>query len=152
MEAAQTTFISSTFWTERIGPTAALKCLEVMEREKSWEKITAIGTKIRALWDRLSRSHRVPIQISGMPALNSFSFVLSSHILAKTFLTQKLLDEGFLASTGVYASVAHDEETLEKYEVSLDKVFARLAQLRGEAEIKAELRGPVCHTGFQRLN
>ena len=38
MDAAQSTFISSTFWTERIGPSAALKTLEVMEREKSWEK------------------------------------------------------------------------------------------------------------------
>ena len=36
MKSAQSTFISSTFWTERIGPTAALKTLEVMEREKSW--------------------------------------------------------------------------------------------------------------------
>ena len=31
MEAAQKTFISSTFWTERIGPTAALKTLEIMK-------------------------------------------------------------------------------------------------------------------------
>ena len=34
MEAAQSTFISSTFWTERIGPAAALKTLEVMERDE----------------------------------------------------------------------------------------------------------------------
>ena len=32
MEAAQNTFISSTFWTERIGPTAGLKTLEVMNK------------------------------------------------------------------------------------------------------------------------
>jgi glutamate-1-semialdehyde 2,1-aminomutase len=39
MEAAQKTFISSTFWTERIGPTAALATLKVMEQIKSWEII-----------------------------------------------------------------------------------------------------------------
>ena len=33
MQAAQTTFISSTFWTERLGSAAALKTLEVMEKE-----------------------------------------------------------------------------------------------------------------------
>ena len=33
MEAAQTTFISSTFWTERIGPTAALAALAAMKTE-----------------------------------------------------------------------------------------------------------------------
>ena len=33
MEAAQSSFISSTFWTERIGPTAGLKTLEIMEKQ-----------------------------------------------------------------------------------------------------------------------
>ena len=52
MQAAQQTFISSTFWTERIGPTAALKTLEVMEREKSWEIITQIGSNISSRWKK----------------------------------------------------------------------------------------------------
>ena len=47
MESAESSFISSTFWTERIGPTAALKTLEVMEREKSWEYISSLGKKIK---------------------------------------------------------------------------------------------------------
>ena len=33
MQAAQSTFISSTFWTERTGYAAALKTLEIMEKE-----------------------------------------------------------------------------------------------------------------------
>ena len=45
MEAAQNTFISSTFWTERIGPSAALKTLEIMKRVKSWKIITQKGKK-----------------------------------------------------------------------------------------------------------
>lgn len=53
MNAAQKTWISSTFWTERIGPTAALATLKVMERVKSWEVITAIGNSnknVGRLW------------------------------------------------------------------------------------------------------
>ena len=38
MQAARDTFISSTFWTERIGPTAALELL------KSW-KIQNLGIR-----------------------------------------------------------------------------------------------------------
>jgi len=34
MDAAQKTFISSTFWTERIGPSAALATLKVMEKNQ----------------------------------------------------------------------------------------------------------------------
>ena len=47
MSHAQSTFISSTFWTERIGPTAALKTLEVMKKIKSWNFITRQGAKVK---------------------------------------------------------------------------------------------------------
>ena len=46
-------FISSTFWTERIGSSAALATLKVMEKEKSWEKITSIGESINKEWMKL---------------------------------------------------------------------------------------------------
>jgi glutamate-1-semialdehyde 2,1-aminomutase len=55
MEAAQTTFISSTFWTERIGPTAGLKTLEVMERLQSWNTITETGKQIGERWQALGQ-------------------------------------------------------------------------------------------------
>ena len=43
MESAQSTFISSTFWTERVGPTAGLKTLQIMERDMTWEIIDKKG-------------------------------------------------------------------------------------------------------------
>ena len=42
MEAAQQSFISSTFWTERISPTAALKTLELW-KEKDLESNSKKG-------------------------------------------------------------------------------------------------------------
>ena len=74
MEAAQSTFSSSTFWTERIGPAAALKTLEVMEKEKSWEKITQTGRDIMAGWKVLAGKYGLSITISGLPALAGFAF------------------------------------------------------------------------------
>ena len=49
MESIKNTFISSTFWTERIGPTAALKTLEVMEKKQSWKYITNLGKYIKKI-------------------------------------------------------------------------------------------------------
>src|ERR1700685_1223292 len=69
MEAAQTTFISSTFWTERIGPSAALKTLEVMARTRSWEQITQTGRDITAKWKTLADRHAIPITTGGLAAL-----------------------------------------------------------------------------------
>ena len=49
MENAQSSFISSTFWTERSGYVAALKTLEIMEKIKSWKIITDQGKKIKKM-------------------------------------------------------------------------------------------------------
>ena len=44
--------MSSTFWTERIGSAAALKTLEVMERDASWETVTLKGQIVRNRWKK----------------------------------------------------------------------------------------------------
>ncbi|MCX6294283.1 MAG: aminotransferase class III-fold pyridoxal phosphate-dependent enzyme, partial [Sphingobacteriales bacterium] len=104
MEATQNTFISSTFWTERIGPTAALATLKVMERVKSWETITEMGNKMRNGWQKLADAHHLTISISGIPALSTYSFVSNDAMAYKTLITQEMLKKGFLASTNFYAS------------------------------------------------
>lgn len=91
MEAAQSTFISSTFWTERIGPAAALKTLEVMERERSWEKITQIGEAIRAGWSALAGKYGLEIEHFGLPSLAGFSFKRLKRLEYKTLVTQEML-------------------------------------------------------------
>ena len=53
MEHANNSFISSTFWTERIGPTAGLKTIKVMKEIKSWQIINKVGNKIRKRWRQL---------------------------------------------------------------------------------------------------
>ncbi len=102
MEAAQTSFISSTFWTERIGPTAALKTLEVMERSHSWEQITRTGTDVTARWQRLAANYGLSIATHGLPALTGFSFNSANALAYKTLITQEMLAKGYLAGTSVY--------------------------------------------------
>ncbi len=153
MEAAQTSFISSTFWTERIGPTAALKTLEIMDTIKSWEIITEIGSKVRLGWKKLAESHNLKISISGIPAISSYVFDSLNNLEYKTFLCQEMLKKGFLASTNFYASTSHDNSKIDSYFNALDKVFETISKCENDLlDIKKLLNGPVCHTGFQRLN
>lgn len=153
MEAAQSTFISSTFWTERMGPAAALKTLEVMEREKSWEIITSIGLGVSKRWQMLASRHGLAIETSGLPALAGFSFTGPNALIYKTLLTQQMLDQGFLASTLLYACTAHTPELLERYFEALDVAFKVIADCdSGHQEATKMLRGPVCHGSFKRLN
>ena len=152
MEAAQKTFISSTFWTERVGPTAALKTLEIMERIKSWEIITENGKTIGNNYKKLAEQHHLDINVSGLPALVTFSFNSKNALAYKTFLTQEMLKKNILATTGVYSSVAHKPEHLERYFNELDKIFATIKSCEDGKDIHELLDGPVCHGGFKRLN
>ena len=152
MEAAQSTFISSTFWTERIGPTAALKTLEVMERERSWERITETGCDIGMRWQALARKNDLPIQISGLPALISFGFPVPDMLKYKTLITQEMLKKGYLAATAVYVCTEHTPEVVDAYFEELDPIFALIAECESGRSVDDLLEGPVCHAGFKRLN
>lgn len=152
MEAAQTTFISSTFWTERIGPTAALKTLEVMQRVKSWELITRTGQGITARWQALAAKHGLSITTSGLPSLTGFAFN-SKHALAyKTLITQEMLAKGYLAGTSIYVCTEHTQALVDDYFAALDPIFALIRDCEDGRDVMGLLKGPVCHAGFKRLN
>lgn len=152
MEAAQATFISSTFWTERIGPVAALKTLEVMKRVKSWDMITHTGSSITARWKALAAKYGLPITTSGMPALTSFSFDSPRALAYKTLITQEMLARGYLASTSVYVCTEHTSDIINGYFEALDPVFAMIRECEDGRELKTALKSPICHAGFKRLN
>ncbi len=153
MEKAKNSFMSSTFWTERIGPTAALKTLEIMERDSSWVRITNLGNKLISIWKKISKRHNVKINISGLPSLAKFSFLGQKSQEYKTYLTQEMLKKGFLAANGVYMSTAHNEKILKRYENILDEIFFMISKCqKGNVKIEKILLSPVSKIPFSRLN
>lgn len=152
MEAAQTTFISSTFWTERIGPTAALKTLEVMERIKSWETITETGLGIRKGWQQLADKHGLGISHWGLAALTGFTFQSDNALAYKTLITQEMLAKGYLAGNSVYVCTEHTPEVVAGFFDALAPVFALIKECEEGRDVMRLLKGPVCHGGFKRLN
>ena len=152
MQAAQQTFISSTFWTERIGPTAALKTLEVMEREKSWETITQIGSNISNQWQNLADKHDLTISTWGLPALSGYTFNSPNALSYKTLITQEMLKKSYLATNCVYACTEHKKELIDGYFAALDPIFTTIKQCEDGLDVNFLLEGPLCHSGFKRLN
>jgi glutamate-1-semialdehyde aminotransferase len=153
MEAAQTSFVSSTFWTERIGPTAALATLKVMERVKSWEKITETGKKMQNGWLRLAEANNLDITVSGISAMTTYAFNSCNAAAYKTFVTQEMLKKGFLASTHFYACTEHTDKHLDRYFDALNEIYNTIYKSESEElEIHTLLDGPVSHSGFNRLN
>ena len=152
MQAAQQTFISSTFWTERIGPSAALKTLEVMERSKSWKTITEIGNQISKRWNTLSNKFELDIDTWGLPALSGFTFNSENNLYYKTFITQEMLKKGYLAANSIYVCTEHTQELVDSYFEALEPIFEIIKDCENGQDINSMLEGPVCHSGFSRLN
>lgn len=150
MQAAQTTFISSTFWTERIGPTAALATLDVMQAEDATARVHAIGEDVQARWQELAQKTGLSITMGGLPALANFTVNGMDPLATKTFITSRMLDKGYLAGTNLYASLAHTPEILDDYINALEPVFIQLGELTDE-ELVEELPNGTAQSGFKRL-
>lgn len=152
MDAAQSTFISSTFWTERIGPTAALKTLEVMERTKSWDVITQTGLNIRERWQQLADKNGLEIEHWGLPALTGYTFKSDNSLAYKTLITQEMLAKGYLAGNSIYVCTEHTPTVIDGYFTELAPIFATIKECEEGRDVMSLLKGPVCHGGFKRLN
>jgi glutamate-1-semialdehyde 2,1-aminomutase len=152
MEAAQSTFISSTFWTERIGPAAGVKTLEVMGRVRSWEQITATGLEIRRKWQALADKHGLKINQWGIPALTGYTFDSPSALAYKTLVTQEMLARGYLAGNSVYVCTEHTPDIVDGFLAALDPVFGLVRECEDGRDVMTLLKSPICHSGFKRLN
>ncbi len=152
MKAAETTFISSTFWTERIGSVAGLATLKIMEREKSWEKITSTGENINKEWIRLAKEFELPLKTSGLAALKTFTFKSKNALAYKTLITQEMLKKGYLAATAVYSSTAHSAKIINGYLEALKPIFSTIKECEDGKDVMKLLEGPIAHSGFKRLN
>lgn len=151
MQAAQTSFISSTYWTERIGPTAALATIHKYRKENVSERLVEAGRRVQAGWKMAAERAGLQVHVSGLPPLSHLSFEYTNGQAVATLFTQLMLERGYLASKGFYASYAHQNEHLEGYLDATDEVFKVLAHSVNDGTIERTLRGPVAHTGFRRL-
>ncbi len=144
-------FISSTFWTERSGPTAALKVLEIMERDKTQKFIISQGRKIKKFWKDISLKYSLNLEISGLDALCKFSFPKNNDKV-RTFITQEMLKKNFLATNTVYVSIDHKDNLLDEYFDKIEKVFKTLSKTNLQSGIEELLEYPVINSDFRRSN
>jgi len=152
MDEANNTFISSTFWSEKIGFVAGLKTLEIMEKESSWKKIPKVGRKIKEDWKRLAKKHDLSIDLFGIDSLPSFSFRSENNQAYKTLITQEMLKQGYLAGTSVYVSTAHSEQIVNSFFDKLDPIFGQIKKCEDGLDVMKLLEGPIAHKTFERLN
>ena len=152
MEQSEASFISSTFFSERIGYVAALKTLNIMERDKTWLQITKMGSYSRKKLNSLSKKYKIKLNIWGLPALVGFTIEDDHKNYFKTYITQEMLKNGFIFGNCIYLCIFHSRKIINKFFKILEKIFCDLRGLKNCDEVKHLLKGPPSHITFKRLN
>ena len=147
MQAAQSTFISSTNWTDRIGPTAALATLRKYQRLDVQKHLIETGNQVKHIWKTAAANHGLEINVTGLPSLAAFAFRSSNTAALNTYFTIEMLKRGFLGFRQFKPSFAHQPTDLDQYKRAVNDVF----NLIKTDPTASKLDTAIHHSGFQRL-
>jgi glutamate-1-semialdehyde aminotransferase len=153
MEAAQTTFISSTYWTERIGATAAIATIKKYKKHNVGDFLKRAGEKVINGWAEAAKKTKLEIHLDdALPPMAHFGFEYENKKAMQTLFTQLMLARGYLANGAYYATYAHKDPIIKAYLNNVEEVFGIIAKALREEKIEKMLKGPIAHDGFKRLN
>jgi len=153
MEQAQHTFISSTFWTERIGFVAALATIDILLKHRVWEHLISIGEMIGNGWKTLAEKHGLKVSITDYKPLISFKLHYEEQNQAiYTLFIQEMLKRNYLAASSIYVSFAHTKDIVNKYLEAVDEVFGLIKNAIDTNTIEQQLETQVRDDSFKRLN
>ena len=158
MEHAKESFISSTNWTERIGPTAALATLEQMEELKSWELLVENGNYFRNGLREFLNSRKMDVQFTGLIPLSVTQIICnfisqSEEVAFRTLITKRFLEYNILSYNLFYLSVLHTPSLLDRYlhiySIIIDDIIDKI---NSGLSIEQQLGGDPAHLTFGRLS
>jgi glutamate-1-semialdehyde 2,1-aminomutase len=151
MQAAHNSFISSTYWTESVGPVAALTTVRKFQSLNVPDHLNRVGTLLREGLCRLAAQHNIPLRILGLAPLLNLVFDHPNNAALITLLTVRMLSHGILFGSGFYPTAAHHDLHIDRFLTAADVVFAELAQAIEMQDWDSRIGGAIKHSGFQRL-
>ena len=152
MDGAHESFISSTYWTERVGPVAALATLKKMQEVDVPGHVDRMGRKVQDLWSKHAKALDLPLAIEeNYPCFAGFAIQHEQEAQLRLYFVQEMLKRGILAANRVYLTLAHTDQNLADYERAVGEVFALMADALAKGDLADRLEGPVARTGFGRL-
>lgn len=151
MESTQDTFISSTYWTEGIGPTAALATIEKYERCDVPAHLKKMGIAVQKGWQSAAEKTGIDLEHGGIAPLSHFAVKGEVGLMVQTVYTQLMLERSFLAGKSFYACYAHKNDHVRNYLEATEEVFEIISKSIDNDTIGEMLKGPIVSTGFRRL-
>ena len=151
MKMAEDTFISSTYWTDRSGPAAAVATIKKMKRMNSPQKLKKIGKEIREALTYAANVNDLNIKFYGSVCLTSFELEVKNWQNSLTLYTQEMLKLGILASDRVYSNMGHNYRSINYFKKCLIKVFAIIKDADKNDTTLSCLDGPARISSFGRV-
>jgi glutamate-1-semialdehyde 2,1-aminomutase len=153
MQAADASFISSSYWTDGVGPAAALAVLEKMQRLRVHETVWKQGGQLQAALRALAARHPpCKLTVGGMPATPTMTFGLGADTpLAQSLYVRKMLERGFLVASYYYVMLTHDETNVRAMLNAADETMAEIALLIANGRLAEESGVARGERGFARL-
>ena len=113
MENLSNSFVSSTFWSDRIGPTAGISSLKEMEKRKSWKLLTLKGNYFRKKFNVLDDKNFIQINKEGI--IPNISLKLNNYRANKKNLISFFLRHNIITSDRIYLSTEHTFKNIDYY-------------------------------------
>ena len=151
MESAQSTFVSSLMWTERIGFVAGIATLQKMKKFNVQNKTVKFGKRIKKGWKKASDDLGLDITIRGMNSIPEFCFNYENNLELSTFFIQEMLKKGFLANLRLATTYAYTNKIINDYMNACYDTFKKIKNYQ-DKNIKIPLKGQIKHDTFRRLN
>jgi glutamate-1-semialdehyde 2,1-aminomutase len=153
MQAAEGSFISSSYWTDGVGTAAALAVLEKVRRLKVSELVWTRGERLQAGLRELALRHSAcQLTVAGLPATPTITFGLGADApLAQALYVRKLVGRGFLASTYHYVMLAHDDDKIASFLAAADETLGELSETIARGRLAEESGVPRKTSAFARL-
>ena len=132
MENSLKTFISSVFWTEKLGPACALTFIKKHKKLNVSKKLILTGKKIKKIWTNAAHNNNLEITTSGIDPLATFKLNTRNWPATLTFFIQEMLKNKILAQDKCYTNYKHDKKDLKKYESLVKRYSIRYPFMKKE--------------------
>ena len=151
MDAAQKSFISSGYWSERTGYVAAIETIKIFEEESVIEKLILNSEYFRKTFKKLFQELNLNIELDGLQTIPLLKINEKNPTEIKTFFTQEMLKKGYLASNLTFLSISHTKSVIKRYADDSFEVFTKLKKYIRDENLIDFIDGKICHSGFKRL-
>lgn len=151
MKGAEHSFISSAYWTEGVGPAAALATITKLKSLDVPAHLNRIGSRVMQGWRDLGTKHDLPVIAGSRPEVATLAFDHPDNLALLTYMTAHMLKRGFLAAANFNGMLAHQDRHVDAYLDALDAVFAEMKTDLNSGCLLQNIGGPVRQSGFGRL-